>query len=244
VVKVVTSLDRSNKLWTDFNSPTISDILLAMDRAEVRMTMGDETLDAICIAFAQVVDAKSPFTFNHSNGVANASVTIARQLGLPRDRVIFVRHAALLHDLGKLGVSNAILEKPAKLDDEEWKIMKRHPMDTWQILHSIPHFEELSEVAASHHEKLNGTGYHRGISGDQMSKEARIIAVADIFDALTAKRPYRDSLPLEKVFDILRKDVPHALDGDCVQALQESGVGGDQGFRDLQSLKQSLELYQ
>jgi HD-GYP domain-containing protein (c-di-GMP phosphodiesterase class II) len=145
--------------------------------------------------------------------------------------------------LGKLGVSNAILEKPAKLDDEEWKSMKRHPQDTWRILNSIPHFAELSEVAASHHEKLNGTGYWRGLTAERMPLEARIIAVADIFDALSANRPYRDSLPLEKVFSIMLKDAPHGIDGDCVRALEESGVSSDQKFRDLQSLQQSLALY-
>jgi HD-GYP domain-containing protein (c-di-GMP phosphodiesterase class II) len=164
-------------------------------------------------------------------------------MGLSPERVIFVRHAALLHDLGKLGVSNAILEKPAKLTDQEWGIMKRHPEDTWRILQTIPHFAELSEVAASHHEKLNGTGYWRGLTGERMSLEARILAVADIFDALSANRPYRDSLPLEKVFSIMGKDAPHALDGDCVRALEESGVSSDQAFRDLQSLQQSLALY-
>jgi HD-GYP domain-containing protein (c-di-GMP phosphodiesterase class II) len=121
--------------------------------------------------------------------------------------------------------------------------MKRHPEDTWLILHSIPQFEELCEVAASHHEKLNGAGYYRNLTAEQLSTEARIIAVADIFDALSAKRPYRDSLPLETVFGILRKDSPHIIDGDCVRALEESGIGGDQTYRDLQSLQQSLASY-
>jgi len=243
LVKVAMSLARGGKLWTGIDDPDLLSVVQELDQAAVSLNVGDETLDRICGAFAQIVDAKSPFTFNHSNGVANASVTIARRLGLPPQRVIFVRHAALLHDLGKLGVSNSILEKPSKLTDDEWKIMKRHPEDSWRILKSIPQFAELSEVAASHHEKLNGTGYWRGLTGESMSTEARIIAVADIFDALSADRPYRDSLPLEKVFSIIGKDVPHALDADCVRALEESGVSADHSFRDLQSLQQSLALY-
>jgi putative nucleotidyltransferase with HDIG domain len=243
LVKVTLALAKRDHLWTGIDEPDLAPIVQAFDRAAVMLSVGDETLDNICGAFAQIVDAKSPFTFNHSNGVANASVTIARRLGLSPQRVIFVRHAALLHDLGKLGVSNAILEKPAKLTDEEWKSMKRHPEDTWRILNSIPYFAELSEVAASHHEKLNGTGYWRGLNAEQMSKEARIIVVADIFDALSANRPYRDSLPLEKVFSIMGKDTPHGLDGDCVRALEESGVSSDQAFRDLHSLQQSLALF-
>jgi HD-GYP domain-containing protein (c-di-GMP phosphodiesterase class II) len=243
LVKVALSWAKRDKLWAGLDDPDLLSIVQQFDRSAKYLSMGDQTLDRICGAFAQIVDAKSPFTFNHSNGVANASVTIARRLGLSPERVIFVRHAALLHDLGKLGVSNSILEKPAALTGDEWKIMKRHPEDTWRVLNTIPHFAELSEVAASHHEKLNGTGYWRGLIGESMSREARIIAVADVFDALSGNRPYRDSLPLEKVFSIMGKEAPHGLDGDCVRALEESGVSSDQAFRDLQSLQQSLAVY-
>ena len=243
VVKATISLAKADALWSDLESPDLIHEVLTKDRRQATLVMGDSTLDSICVAFAQIVDAKSPFTFNHSNGVANASIAIAKQLGLPRERIIFIRHAALLHDLGKLGVSNEILEKPAKLTPEEWKIMKRHPEDTWRILNGIPHFQELSEVAASHHEKLNGTGYFRSLTGEQMSTEARIIAVADIFDALSAKRPYRDSLPLDAVFNIMRKDAPHAIDGDCLRALEETGMTSDQAYRDLQYLDQNLQLH-
>lgn len=242
VVSAALSLDRRGSLWTNIDSTDISDLVLTLDVGAARLTLGDETMDNICVAFAQIVDAKSPFTYNHSNGVANASVAIAKKLDLSRERVLFIRHAALLHDLGKLGVSNAILEKPAKLDDEEWKIMKRHPEDTWRILKTIPHFDELSEVAGSHHEKLNGKGYFRGLTRENLSTESRIIAVADIFDALAANRPYREGLPMEKVFEIMNKEAPHAIDGDCVRALQETGMGSDQSYKDLQSLNQALIL--
>jgi HD-GYP domain-containing protein (c-di-GMP phosphodiesterase class II) len=243
VVKAAVSLAWRGELWTHIDSPDIADRVLMMDTEAATLSAGDHTLDSICVAFAQIVDAKSPFTFNHSNGVANASVAIAKKLNLTRERIVFVRHAALLHDLGKLGVSNAILEKPAKLDDDEWKAMKRHPEDTWLILKTIPEFSELSEVAASHHEKLNGSGYFRNLAAGQLSTESRIIAVADIFDGLSAKRPYRDSLPRETVFNIMRKDAPHAIDGDCLRALEESGIGSDQTYTDLESLQQHLASY-
>jgi putative nucleotidyltransferase with HDIG domain len=240
IVHAALSLAKRDALWTDIDSADITDLVLTMDLRAACLHGGDDTMDSICVAFAQIVDAKSPFTYNHSNGVANASVAIAQKLNFPRERVLFIRHAALLHDLGKLGVSNAILEKPAKLDDEEWKIMKRHPEDTWRILKIIPHFEELSEVAASHHEKLNGKGYFRSLTAENLSTESRIIAVADIFDALAANRPYREGLPMEKVFEILNKETPHAIDGDCVQALKETGMGSDQSYKDLHSLNESL----
>jgi putative nucleotidyltransferase with HDIG domain len=204
------------------------------------LAQGDVSLDAICQAFAQIVDAKSPFTYNHSNGVANGAVAMARRLGFDAARILFIRHAALLHDLGKMAVSNTILEKPGKPDDAEWQILREHPAHTWTILRSVRGFEDLSEVAASHHEKLNGKGYHRGLNAEQLSTEARILVVADIFDALSAKRPYRDALPLETVFEIMRKDIPHALDAPCFEALAESGFACDQSFVDLHTLNQAL----
>lgn len=203
--------------------------------------LGCPLMKGLCQAFAQIVDAKSPFTYNHSNGVANTAVAIAKKLGFDSARVLFIRHAALLHDLGKMAVSNAILEKPGKPDEAEWQALKAHPAHTGNILRCISGFEQLSEVAASHHEKLDGTGYHRGLTAARLPVEARILVVAYIFDALSAKRPYRDALPLEKVLAIMQKDAPHALDATCLEALEQSGVGCDQSFVDLRTLQQTLE---
>lgn len=240
LVRAVQSLSRNQTLWSGLCEG--HDFGIAMDLEPIckTMTAGDATLDRICQAFAQIVDAKSPFTQNHSNGVANASVAIAQQLGFDTARLMLVRHAALLHDLGKMAVSNTILEKPGKLNDDEWAAMRSHPEHTLAILRDIRGFEELSEVAASHHEKLDGTGYFRGLTASQLSTEARILVVADIFDALTADRPYRAGMPLERVHEILRSDAPHKLDGDCVEALIQSGKTCDQTFRDLQALDQHL----
>lgn len=243
LVKAVCSLDKRGQL---FHNTTLSDLdhtFLTLEPEARLIQPDDNRLDDICMAFANIVDAKSPFTVAHSMGVANAAVSTARMLGLPRERVLFIRHAALLHDLGKLGVSNAILEKPAKLDDQEWASMRQHPYYTWKILSEIPGFGEMSEVAGSHHEKLDGSGYFRGISADGISLEARILAVADVFDALAAKRPYRDALPRETVFSILRKDSPRALDADCVSALDQSGAECNQTLIDLQNLQDQLHSY-
>lgn len=244
LVKAVRSLARRKALWLDVLSERAFALALHIEPQPKMMKKGETTLDAICVAFANIVDSKSPFTVNHSNGVANAAVAIARILGLNKERILFIRHTALLHDLGKLSVPNTILEKPGKPTDEEWAVLKLHPFYTWKILAGIPGFHEMSEIAASHHEKLNGKGYFRGLTAEQLPLEARILVVADIFDALSAKRPYRDSLPLETVFEIMRKDVPHALDAACVDALQQSGIGCDQTFLDLQSLHDQLASYQ
>ena len=240
VVQAAASLAKRGTLWNGFDTNDSLSIVLTLEPEYRYLAKGDVTLDAICQAFAQIVDAKSPFTYNHSNGVANAAVAIARQLDLPPDRVLFIRHAALLHDLGKMAVSNTILEKPGKPDETAWQAIRSHPLHTWKILQSVRGFEELSETAASHHEKLNGKGYHRGLTAEYLSLESRVLAVSDIFDALSAKRPYRDALPNEKVFEIMRKDAPHALDPACLEALEQSGIGCDQTFVDLYTLQKAL----
>ncbi|MEO7143240.1 MAG: HD domain-containing phosphohydrolase, partial [Bryobacteraceae bacterium] len=161
-------------------------------------------------------------TYRHSTGVAAASVAIARTLEMGDPEIQFIRRAALLHDIGKLGVSNSILEKPDKLTAGEWGVVKQHPAYSFDILRRIPAFEELSVVAAAHHERLDGKGYFRQWGAAQLSLPSRIIAVADVFDALSAKRPYRDGLPLETVFQIMAKDTPHGLDAQCFEALKAS----------------------
>ncbi len=241
VVSAACSLAKRGMLWTGLSVSEPLRLALTLEPGKLVMDEGEVSLDAVCGAFAQIVDAKSPFTYNHSNGVANAAVAIARTLGLPSDRILFVRHAALLHDLGKMAVSNVILEKTSKPTEDEWNAIRAHPGHTWSILRRITGFEELSEVAASHHEKLDGKGYHRGLSAEQLSIESRLLVVADIFDALSANRPYRDSLPLDEVLKIMRKDVPHALDASCIYALEQSGIAFDQSFIDLQSLQQALD---
>jgi HD-GYP domain-containing protein (c-di-GMP phosphodiesterase class II) len=125
-----------------------------------------------------------------------------------------------LHDIGKLGVSNQILDKAGKLDEEEWQAVRRHPGLGNIILSRISAFEGLARVARDHHEKLDGSGYPNGISGDAISIDTRIVTVADIFDALTAERPYRGPLPVNHAFDIMRKEAGTALDADCFAALE------------------------
>jgi len=149
-------------------------------------------------------------------------VDIALRMGMDRAEIKTLWRAALLHDIGKLGVSNAILEKPGKLTAEEFSSVRQHPFNTYEILSRIPAFVGFSADAAAHHERLNGKGYWQGLQGEQVSLRARILAVADVYDALCAKRPYRDALPVEKVFSMMQADAPHALDAACLQALMET----------------------
>jgi putative nucleotidyltransferase with HDIG domain len=222
LVQAVVSLAKQGLLWTNLESEDVIAQVMAMEPEERRLTATEQTTDNICLAFAEIIDAKTPFTYQHSNGVARAAVTIARGLGVSEQGVKNLHRAALLHDIGKLGVSNTILEKPGKLTSEEFAEVRKHPYHTYEILRRIPAFADFSMDAASHHERLNGKGYWRGLNGDQMSLSARILAVADVFDALMAKRPYRDALPIERVFSMMREDAPHALDWQCLAALMES----------------------
>jgi HD-GYP domain-containing protein (c-di-GMP phosphodiesterase class II) len=132
------------------------------------------------------------------------------------------------------------LEKPSSLDHSEWEIVKQHPYYSSEILRRVSGFEELSSTAAAHHEKLDGTGYFRHLSAEQLSPKARILVVADIFDALSAKRPYRDAMPLDKVFGIMRTDAPRAIDADCLEALIAEKYNAPQTAADLNELSGNL----
>jgi putative nucleotidyltransferase with HDIG domain len=220
LVKAYGSLARRKALWGDVENATWR--VIELEPREEHLVADDERLDNICLAFADVIDAKSPFTYQHSTGVAAAAVTIARALSMSEKEVTLIRRAALLHDIGKLSVSNMILDKPVKLTPEEWDSVAKHPRYSLEILQRISSFADLSELAGSHHERLDGSGYFRGFGAERMSTSARILAVADVYDALVAKRPYRDALPIEKVFAIMGKDAPRALDRPSFEALQAS----------------------
>lgn len=180
---------------------------------------GPGTLDRIAHGFAEVVDAKSPFTAQHSHRMAAMSLRIAERLGLEPGQLRSLQHAGLLHDIGKLSVSNAILDKPGPLDAEEWEAVRLHPYYTLRILNHIEGFETLARVAAAHHERLDGRGYFQGLKDEQIVLESRILATADVFDALTASRPYRPALPEEVALRIMERDRGLGLCGDCLDAL-------------------------
>jgi putative nucleotidyltransferase with HDIG domain len=221
IVRVVRALESDRELWHKAMGADAREHVLGMEPG-VALPASPERIDNICRAFAQVIDAKSPYTFHHSVGVAEAATAIAVEMSLAPLTLTLVRRAALLHDIGKLSVSNAILEKPGKLTVEEWSIMRLHPAYTRTILRQIRGFDELAYMAAAHHERLDGSGYPEGLSADGMSLPARIIAVADVYQALSEKRPYREGLPLEVVFDLLNRDTPHRLDAECMAALKRS----------------------
>jgi HD-GYP domain-containing protein (c-di-GMP phosphodiesterase class II) len=181
--------------------------------------LDDDYLDDIATAFGQVVDAKSPYTSGHSARVALYTDMIGEALGLSMERRRWLKRGALLHDVGKLGVSNSVLDKAGALDRAEWDAVRLHAEFTETILGRIGAFRELAAIAGAHHERLDGGGYPRGLAAEDIRIETRIITTADIFDAITASRPYRGAIPVPQALEMMRKTVGTALDPDCFDAL-------------------------
>ncbi|WP_083518173.1 HD-GYP domain-containing protein [Dechloromonas denitrificans] len=208
--------------WSTLTSPQIGEAVLALEPASHVVALDDDYLDDIAAAFGQVVDSKSPYTSGHSARVALYTDLIAEQMGLSAERRRWLKRGALLHDVGKLGVSNSVLDKPGKLDADEWAAVQAHAMYTETILARIDAFAELARVSAAHHERLDGKGYPRGLLADEISIETRIITTADIFDAITAERPYRGAIPIPKTLEMMAENLGTAIDERCFEALKQA----------------------
>lgn len=215
------------EFWQKLRADDLQQSIFALEPAQASSVVDDDYLDDIASAFAQVVDSKSPYTSGHSERVTLFTDLIAKQMDLSAEQRRWLKRAALLHDIGKLGVSNSILDKPGKLDPDEWAAMKMHAVHSETILSRIAAFGELAVIAAAHHERLDGKGYPRGLKGDEIAFETRIITVADIFDALTADRPYRAAMPVTKALATMAEMVDTAVDRDCFAALREALVNVD-----------------
>lgn len=220
LVTLAEALATNEAFWQVLESDEVESAVLALEPAQCRVALDEDYLDEIAEGFGQVVDSKSPYTAGHSQRVCHYADSVAAELGLTDERRRWLRRAALLHDVGKLGVSNTILDKPGRLDADEWAAVQQHAAYTGVILGRIEHFAEMAGVAAAHHEKLDGSGYPLGLSGEAICLETRIITVADIFDAISAERPYHAATPIEKTLDIMRSHVGSALDSDCFAALE------------------------
>lgn len=179
------------------------------------------SIDSICEAFSLVIDAQSSFTGDHSSRVTSYATWLAQHFDFDKKRIQTIRRAALLHDIGKLKVPNHILEKPGKLSRDEFELIKLHPKHSAEILSKISGFERITEIAGAHHEKLDGMGYHKGLSANDLDLDMRVLAAADVFDALTATRPYRGRMTVRKALDIMGEDAGRHLDPDCVLGFEK-----------------------
>ncbi|WP_455380968.1 HD-GYP domain-containing protein [Acidihalobacter prosperus] len=206
--------------WKSLNGKSLARKVAELEPGRSVVLVDENQLDNIAEAFGRVVDAKSPYTYGHSTRVAAFAQAMAVDLDIPENRRCWVRRGALLHDIGKLGISNSVLDKPGPLNPEEWKEMRAHPRYTEEILARIVIFDELSRIAGAHHERFDGGGYPYGLIASEISLETRIITTADIFDAITADRPYRKAIPVSEGLRIMRKQIGKAIDIDCLNSLE------------------------
>lgn len=220
IVDAFEALAEQASFWEALNANDLQQKILALEPAKVRRYVDEDDLDDIAQAFGQVVDAKSPFTAGHSERVTLYTDLIAGRMDYSAERRRWLKRASLLHDIGKLGVSNSILDKPDKLDDAEFEIIKKHPVYSGEILSRVKAFTDIAPIARGHHERLDGKGYPDGLKGSEIDLDTRIVTVADIFDALTADRPYRKAMAQSKAFSIMDKMQGDAIDPDCYAALK------------------------
>lgn len=190
-------------------------------------------------ALAAAIDAKDEYTHGHSYRVAKYSVAIGKEIGLEEKQLNDLEVAAYMHDLGKIGVEESILGKPGRLTKEEFEAVKKHPVLTNKILEPIRLPDFIMKGAVMHHERLDGTGYPYGLQGDQIPLFARIIAVADVFDALTSSRPYRSSMTVETSLEVIRKETHTRYDPRIVYALIAS-LSDSEGEKELKDIFSGL----
>jgi len=216
LVDVVLSWRRDTDWWWSLRSDEANVMVMRAEPADHVATADDSRLREIALAFADIIDAKSPFTFRHSERVAGYAVMLARRLGADTATIDRLYLAGLLHDIGKLGVSNSILDKPGKLTDAERVQVEQHPRHTLSILLRVTAFGHFAWTAAVHHEKLDGSGYPWGLAAAQLDVPSRILAVADIYDALRSDRPYRAGMNHDGAMALLRRDAGTRLCGDVI----------------------------
>ena len=207
LVEVADAVAHDAFFWRDLATIDPVELLHRIAPAPALVEADDARLDAIVDAFAGVIDAKSPYTHDHSRRVADYAVRAAERLGAAPASLVRLRRTAMLHDIGKLGVPNSVLDKPGKLTADEWALMRSHTQHTHQILDAVPVFHDVAFDAACHHERLDGSGYHLGLGGAALGPAARVLAVADVTDALRSDRPYRPGLDTEQVIAELTADV-------------------------------------
>jgi diguanylate cyclase (GGDEF)-like protein/putative nucleotidyltransferase with HDIG domain len=172
---------------------------------------------SIIYALAATVDAKDHYTYGHSKKVSDYAVAVGEAMGLPQDRVDIIRAAGLLHDIGKVGIPDSILNKKGTLNDEEWGLIKDHPKLGVEILRHVIDLVNCLPVILHHHERFDGTGYPSGLKGDNIPLEARILAVADAFDAITSPRPYREQLSSREALEELRRCIGSQFDPKVIE---------------------------
>lgn len=221
LVTCFNDLVKDDKFWEGLGADDLESRVTQLQPISMILPLTYDLLDNVAEAFGQIIDAKSPFTAGHSKRVAYYTMKIAEQVTMTNDSRRVLYPAALLHDVGKLGVSNNILDKASSLEENEWQIIKTHPQYTEEILSRFLPFHSLAQIAGAHHERIDGRGYYKGKKGDEICAETRIMTIADIFDALTADRPYRGAMAVKDALKIMDGLRGHAIDNHFMEALHD-----------------------
>ncbi len=246
LVDAFVELSVNESFWLYTVSKNVSDVLFEEANLD-SMQLDVDELYEVTRWFANIIDFRSRFTAVHSRGVSTSAGAIATVMNLDKEFVKILEIAGFLHDLGKLAVSNTILEKDGKLDADEIAIIRSHTFHTYNVLSRIKEkeFHNIIEYAAYHHEKLNGTGYPFHIKGDQMKLGSRIMAVADVFTAIAEDRPYRKAMNKDQVIDVMTKiGDDQYLDSSIVKVLLENYDTIDKKMKNAQILsRQEYEKF-
>jgi putative nucleotidyltransferase with HDIG domain len=189
-----------------------------LQRAKLELELA---YDLTLLGWAQAVELRDQETAGHTQRVTELTLKLAQKLGLPKEDLEHIRRGAILHDVGKLGVPDAVLLKPGPLSEEEWALMRKHPTLAHQWLSGIPFLRKALAIPYAHHERWDGSGYPRELQGEAIPLEARIFAVIDVYDALTSERPYRKAWPKEKALDYIREQSGKQFDPEVVAAFLE-----------------------
>ena len=235
VIGVLEVFSRSNierdSEWFNFLDALAGQAAIAIDnltlfnelqKSNIELLMAyDDTIEG----WSRAMDLRDEETEGHTRRVTELTVKLAEKVGVNRGQLVHIRRGALLHDIGKLGVPDHILRKPGALSEEEWVIMRQHPRLAYEMLKRITYLRPAIDIPYCHHEKWDGTGYPRGLEGEQIPISARLFAITDVWDALSNERPYRSAWPIEKTLEYIRSQSGVHFDPDLVEAFLEL-VGG------------------
>ena len=213
-----------NTEWMDFLNTLTSETAIAVDNAQLFRDLEKSNMD-LAVAYettlegwARTLELKDRETEGHSQRVVDLTMRLAKKLGISDDNLEHVRRGALLHDIGKMGVPDSILLKPGKLDEDDWAVMKKHPIFARDMLLSIPFLKPAIDIPYCHHEKWDGSGYPQGLHGEDIPLSARIFAIVDVWDALRSERPYRPAWSDEEALEEIRRGKGSHFDPVVVEA--------------------------
>ncbi len=208
--------------WQDFLEALGGQAAIAIDNASLfdslQRVNTDLTLayDSTLEGWSRALDLRDKETEGHTQRVSELTLRLARAMSVPNAELVHIRRGALLHDIGKMAIPDSILLKPGPLTEEEWEVMRKHPVYAHRLLSPIPYLHNSIDIPYCHHEKWDGTGYPRGLKGDQIPLAARIFAVVDVWDALRSDRPYRRAWPEEKAREYIREQADKHFDPKVV----------------------------